>query len=165
MVNENEQEHKAYRMKTLFSYLHKKDEEPRELLDACYIYRDSLNEGAWVALSLDHSKVGHGSSYEEAYVDLVVSIAHAIRYRVKTKPDEKIDIGPKQPRIKFLESRYGHRLEEDTQLELLWRAIAEIEGVPLNREDQDVIFNRCEMKEDTLEFTPIVHSARGTFAA
>jgi len=152
-------------VKTLFSYLHKQDEEPRELLDACYIYRDDLNEGAWVALSLDHSKVGHGSSYKEAYVDLVVSIAHAIRYRVKTKPDKEIDIGPKQLRPKFLESRCGHRLEEDTQLELLWRAIAEIEGVPLKNKKPDIIPNRCEMKEDTLEFTPIVHSARGTFAA
>lgn len=80
----------------------------KKLTDVCVIYGDGSNIGHFIAHSLQTNRVGMGRTSSEAYLDLILGLAQAIRYINST--DHEAGLG--EPAPEEVQEKYdgAHRL-------------------------------------------------------
>lgn len=90
------------------------------LTDVCVAYPDPLNSDSYAAISLRTGKVGAGSTAADAYADVILAIALALRHRSKYQPQARIGIPA--PSERWAQAETLHRMPEELQRECLAKA-------------------------------------------
>ena len=109
--------------------------EPNAVIDVCHIYPDPDIPDSYVALSLETSKVGVGANLEAAYLNLIVGLAHALRYQ--SEKQSKAAIGKKVTGERRDLARTASRMGVARQGVLLKVARAMFLGCPPDSIDED----------------------------
>lgn len=141
------------RASTRFCFQIKKDGKIKPIpphIDECVIFPDELNEGCYIALSRQTSKVGWGKSIDDAYVDLVAGIALAFKYSFEKNIKAKIGTPSLNSIWTNNNERRISRLSPEVQTTLIQKALRTIRGESESENKiSEVIFH--EKLSDTIK--------------